>query len=187
MGMSVKDIQGSLARLGWPIAVDGVSGSQTKQATKDFQHGYAFESLEVDGIVGPQTEAALAQCLDRDGKCAEFFRFTEFASKGNGWIRVHPQLLRRLDDLRRRTGPINVISGYRDPAHNKAVGGASSSQHAYGTAADIGGVDRGEATDCGFSGTGIAPNGDVVHVDVRAEGPNNTTGGTPGHPTVWYY
>lgn len=43
-----------------------------------------------------------------------------------------------LDPLRRAWGkPILVNSGYRCPALNKAVGGAASSQHLRGEAADI--------------------------------------------------
>lgn len=43
-----------------------------------------------------------------------------------------------LDPLREAWGaPIIVTSGYRCPALNKAVGGASRSQHLYGQAADI--------------------------------------------------
>lgn len=43
-----------------------------------------------------------------------------------------------LDPLREAYGkPIVVTSGYRCPALNKAVGGASNSQHLYGYAADI--------------------------------------------------
>ena len=43
-----------------------------------------------------------------------------------------------LDPLREAWGkPIYVNSGYRCPALNKAVGGASSSQHLTGQAADI--------------------------------------------------
>jgi len=43
-----------------------------------------------------------------------------------------------LDPLRLAWGrPIVVTSGYRCPKLNKAVGGAASSQHVYGQAADI--------------------------------------------------
>lgn len=50
------------------------------------------------------------------------------------------QLLVRnvLDPLRESLGrPITVSSGYRSPLVNRAVGGASSSQHVLGQAADI--------------------------------------------------
>ena len=43
-----------------------------------------------------------------------------------------------LQPLRSRWGkPITITSGYRSPALNKAVGGASTSQHVNGEAADI--------------------------------------------------
>jgi uncharacterized protein YcbK (DUF882 family) len=119
--------------------------------------------------------------------CAEFFAFREFASKGNLWIKVHPRLLNRLDEARRRTGAIAIVSGYRDPAHNKRVGGASNSQHVNGTAADIRpGLPVDLARELGFSGIGLDGK-TAIHVDVRGEGPNNTTGGRPGNPTIWYY
>lgn len=44
-----------------------------------------------------------------------------------------------LETLRRVLGdhPITILSGYRTPQHNKAVGGAGLSQHCQGRAADI--------------------------------------------------
>lgn len=43
-----------------------------------------------------------------------------------------------LEPLRQAYGkPIHISSGYRSPKLNKAVGGASTSQHLYGQAADI--------------------------------------------------
>lgn len=186
--MNNKDIQGHLVRIGWPLEVDGVIGPRTKEAISDFQTGYTFIDLAVDGIAGPKTQAAIIDCIDNQRmKCGEFFRFSEFASKGDGWIKVHPRLLNKLDEARRRTGPIIVISGYRDPDHNRRVGGATNSQHVYGTAADISpGIPRALAVELGFSGVGLSGS-TAVHVDVRGEGPNNTTGGKPGRPTIWFY
>ena len=42
-----------------------------------------------------------------------------------------------LQPLRDRFGPIRITSGYRCPELNRAVGGASNSQHMRGEAADI--------------------------------------------------
>jgi uncharacterized protein YcbK (DUF882 family) len=47
-------------------------------------------------------------------------------------------LLTYLEKLRAHFDtPVTVMSGYRCPKHNKAVGGATHSQHLQGTAADI--------------------------------------------------
>ena len=42
-----------------------------------------------------------------------------------------------LDQLREKIGAIRVNSGYRTPAHNKQIGGATNSQHCKGEAVDI--------------------------------------------------
>ena len=42
-----------------------------------------------------------------------------------------------LEPLRRRFGAVRVTSGYRNPRLNKAVGGATASQHTMGEAADL--------------------------------------------------
>lgn len=186
--MNDREIQLALAEIGWPIEPDGVMGQKTGAAIMSFQHGYTFIELDVDGVAGPKTQEALHDCIHNQArKCAEFFRFDEFASKGNGWIIVHPRLLNRLDAARRVTGPVRVVSGYRDPAHNTKVGGAKNSQHVYGTAADIRpGIPRALAVELGFSGVGLSGE-TAIHVDVRAEGPDNTTGARIGAPTIWHY
>lgn len=75
-----------------------------------------------------------------------------------------------LEDLRRRCGgrPLGIISGYRDPAHNRRVGGAPFSQHLRAAAADLpeGYATVEEAVMSGF--TGVGSKGPwAVHVDVR--------------------
>ena len=42
-----------------------------------------------------------------------------------------------LDPLREKVGAIRVNSGYRTPAYNKQIGGATNSQHCKGEATDI--------------------------------------------------
>ena len=187
--MNTREVQQALRDLGWPIAVDGDFGPQTFEAVKDFQRGFAFWDLLVDGRAGPQTWNALGHSLANQGACGRFFRFSEFKSKGNGWIKVERTLVRALDIYRERYGATPIVSGFRDPIHNRKVDGAPNSQHLYGNAADIPGVATvGAVRNLRlFSGIGFRKLDQlVVHVDVRHVGPN-TTGGTPEHPTVWQY
>lgn len=186
--MSTREIQRSLREIGWPLAVDGVYGLRTTAAVRAFQRGYTFARLGASGRAGPQTRAALRDCVAGGGHCSEHLRFREFASKGNDWIKVDRELARGLEHYRRALGgPVRIVSGYRDPAHNAEVGGAPDSQHLYGNAADVPPalpLERVRALRA-FSGIGVdARSGLVRHVDVRHRGPN-TTGGTVAHPTVF--
>jgi zinc D-Ala-D-Ala carboxypeptidase len=188
--MNISDIQQALVTLGWPISVDGVAGSATAQAVTDFQTGYAFEDLAVDGNPGPQTQAALGDAVNRGGMAAEHFSFKEFASKGDGWIKVHRDLVRGLERVRANLGgPLVILDGYRDPKHNAEVGGASNSQHVFGTAIDPSPyLPRQVVVGCGFSGIGISQKSDpgrVSHLDVRHVAPANPSGGTPANPTTF--
>lgn len=80
--------------------------------------------------------------------------------------------------------PISVNSGYRSPDHNRAVGGATNSQHVKARAADLA-PSSGDSEDLqrliGVVGdlieAGKIPNGGVgvygtfVHYDIRLSGP----------------
>jgi zinc D-Ala-D-Ala carboxypeptidase len=187
--MTVREIQQALRQIGWPLAVDGVYGPRTTAAVFQFQRGYALEALDpVTGRAGPRTQAALRACVADGGRCSAHFRFLEFASKGNGWIELDRALVNGLERYRAVLGgPVQIISGYRDPAHNRAVGGAPDSQHLYGNAADVPlalTVAQVRALHA-FAGIGYHPGSDLVrHVDVRQVGPN-PTGGTVADPTVF--
>lgn len=188
--MNTKDVQQHLKEIGFPIAVDGAWGPNTETAVTRFQRGWAFYPLLVDGHAGPQTWKALADCLAKEGKCSQFFRYREFASKGDGWPSVARELVSGLDRYRERYGPTRIVSGYRDPKYNATIPGAApNSQHKYGNAADL--QPKGSVSAVRnlrvFSGIGYQRStGLVRHVDVRHVGPN-TTGGTPAKPTVWVY
>lgn len=78
-------------------------------------------------------------------KLTEHFSLSEFVrpqdmAKLPADVRANlEKLARMLEGVRERLGgkAITITSGYRTVAHNKAVGGASASQHLYGRAADI--------------------------------------------------
>lgn len=93
---------------------------------------------------------------------------------------VDKELVDKLQSIRDKVcKPLVITSGYRCPAHNKAVGGASNSRHLYGTAADWRTQDRSMnpvalgilAAAQGFGGIGIywrTATDAFVHADTRA-------------------
>ena len=71
------------------------------------------------------------------------FQLSEFNCKDGSTIPLElldnvQELAEQLQILRDFIGkPIHINSAYRSPAHNRKVGGARSSQHLLGKAADI--------------------------------------------------
>jgi len=190
-GMSTREVQQALKTIGWPLDVDGAWGTDTHAAVEDFQRGFSFASLLVDGHAGPKTQEALRTTLAQGGKCSPNFTFREFKSTGNGWIKVSRELVLGLEAYRELVGgPVTVASGYRDPGRNAAIpAAAKNSQHMYGNAADI--VPVKTTTEVKalrrFSGIGYqGSSGLVRHVDVRHVGPN-TTGSSVRAPAIWIY
>lgn len=74
-------------------------------------------------------------------KLSANFKSTEFDCKGKGCCgetHVDENLVSYLQKIRDHFGkPVTINSGYRCNTHNKLVGGATSSRHLYGSAADI--------------------------------------------------
>lgn len=79
--------------------------------------------------------------LAKDGarQLAPGFKVREFRCRdGSDAIMIDQTLVVLLQAIREHFGkPVTITSGYRTAAHNTAVGGAKSSQHLLGRAADI--------------------------------------------------
>lgn len=103
------------------------------------------------------------------------FKVKEFACKdGSDPIFISPELVEILQKIRTHFGKaVTINSAYRTPSHNKKEGGATHSQHLYGTGADIKvtGVtpkqvaEYAETLLSGRGGIGIYST--FTHVDVR--------------------
>lgn len=110
-------------------------------------------------------------------KLSANFKVSEFACRdGSDAVFVAPKLIEVLQGIRDHfRAAVVVSSGYRTPTHNAKEGGSPTSQHLYGTAADI--VVRGKTpaavgayarqTMPNYGGVGIYAKRGFVHVDVR--------------------
>jgi uncharacterized protein YcbK (DUF882 family) len=123
------------------------------------------------------TVKVYSKAKDGAKKLSANFRVHEFACQdGSDPVFVSDRLVEVLQAVRNKFGqPVNITSGYRTVSHNKKVGGVVTSQHLYGTAADImvTGVRPDDVADyleliMPNSG-GIGRYKDFTHVDVRAE------------------
>ncbi|MCL2553784.1 MAG: D-Ala-D-Ala carboxypeptidase family metallohydrolase [Actinomycetia bacterium] len=178
-GEDVRQLQIRVA--GYPgygsvLAIDGQFGPATKQAVVRFQQAYG---LSADGIAGPQTFGKIYALQDAD--CTPIhFAYGELNRCNSTWAggavsaavaRSNAlRLMWQLEALRHALGdrPINISSGFRSYACNSAVGGASSSNHLYGRAADITGT----------------PSYCAIDLEARYHGFSEILGpGYPGHST----
>ena len=98
----------------------------------------------------------------------------EISCRGSGSILVDDRAMDMLQELRTRLGKaVHVNSGYRSPAHNRAIGGAKHSKHMEGIAFDcrMEGHDpqvfMATARDVGFRGIGEYPVLGFCHIDAR--------------------
>lgn len=161
--MTLLQIQCLLQYLGYyTITVDGIWGPGSEQATRDFQKA---EGLEVDGIPGKLTQAALLDAVakgrfkpqdttqpDSEDTGTEalwwndikYFTREEFRCKCGGkycnGFPAEPQegMVRAIDNVREHFGKaFTPNSGVRCPTHNANVGGVSTSRHLYGKAVDF--------------------------------------------------
>ena len=119
--------------------------------------------------------------VGRDYLISPHFSIGEMACKdGSDEVLYSTELMSMLEKLRAYGGfTVHINSGYRSPAYNRKIGGASKSQHIYGTAADIIVKKDGQSVDArlicclcqdlGFKGIARI-SWQAVHVDMRSSG-----------------
>lgn len=112
-------------------------------------------------------------------KISPHFNRSEFRCKcGNcGFDTVDVDTLDVLEAVRTHfDAPVVINSGYRCPAYNAKIGGAPSSQHTLGRAADIRvqGVEPGDVYDwlaANYPSASLGRYETFTHVDTRSNGP----------------
>lgn len=177
-GFSVRKLQSKLSSIGYSLSVDGNFGARTKSAVIQFQRD---AGLVVDGIIGAKTWRALndikiySLIVDSNKSLTPNFKIKEFACQdGSDTVVLHTDfIVDKLQKIRSHFNkPVTINSAYRNPTHNKKVGGSFNSYHIKGRAFDIvvEGVSPNEVAKYAQS---IGINGIIryswgVHVDSRA-------------------
>jgi hypothetical protein len=189
--MTTKQKQALLFYHGYYVgAIDGVWGQLSKTACSAFQKDFG---LKASGSCDAETEKALKHAAaygmpvkkEEPVKSGDFwggikyFKREEFKCKCgkhcNGYpVEPDEQLVKLVENIRKHFGvPVTVNSGIRCKTHNANVGGASASQHLYGTAADIAVKGVAPAKVAAYAETLLPGTGGIgiyswgVHVDVR--------------------
>lgn len=117
-------------------------------------------------------------------KCSEHTKVKEMACKDSDTVLIDEKLMEMIDKLfgKLKCSKYIISSGYRTPAHDKAVGGSGTGQHTKGRAVDACFYDKNGkiipaqivccvAQDIGFKGiANISKNYRYVHLDMRTSG-----------------
>lgn len=123
------------------------------------------------------TIKAYSKAKDGNKKLSANFKVREFACMdGSDPIFIDSDLVDVLQKIRTHFGqPVSISSAYRTPGRNRAIGGATYSQHLYGLAADIRVKGVSPKTVAAYAEKlmpkkgGIGTYQNFVHVDVRSE------------------
>jgi zinc D-Ala-D-Ala carboxypeptidase len=178
------------------FVIDGVYGRQTARAVRRFEESQGFPNA--NGRASWKTFRTLNWLQDKNGS-TRHFDWSEFkqnrsrscSSRANAYAgtfaggmtspkrtkRKVKRLMWRLEAVRRKGGrsPVGINSGFRSIPYNDCIGGASRSQHLYGTASDsrVARISNSKARKIArhsqFSGIECYSNMSHNHLDLRIE------------------
>lgn len=141
--LTIKERQEYLKALGmYSGAIDGIEGAGTKAGYRALQNKFFSRSKDKDGYYGNDTDKLLQNAYNVK-TYTKNFALTEFKCDCGGRyctgypVVLDPQLLKNLQTMREKYGPVTITDGLRCEKFNVAVGGASGSRHKSGKAADI--------------------------------------------------
>lgn len=144
MLLSVRTRQKYLKMLGiYDGKIDGKEGRSTKAAYKALQNKYFTRSKDKDGVYGINTDILLRNAY-RVETYTRNFNLEEFKCECGGRyctgypVRINMQLLKNVQALRTKFGPMTITSGLRCKGYNNSlVGSSSTSAHMTGKAVDF--------------------------------------------------
>ncbi len=190
--------------------LDAIDGPVTQQRSGSMEHqkqveltqmalvllGYELPRHGVDGLFGPETAEAVRKYKKDNNIVTEATSL--YSGSGNVKVAKHVNadlnvtLQTKINSIASEYGkPFQIISGYRDPAYNEKIGGASKSQHLNHNAVDIvlSNATKEDtlrfaaiASKNGIGGIGIYKPGSI-HIDVRPDraawGPSHGSSSIP--------
>ena len=199
-GADVKALEVRVA--GWfsrhnqtQLPVNKYFGRRTSVAVRHFKNHYG---LKTNGVAGRDVFRVFRRLQSKNGS-TRHFDWKEFAQHANSscgaqanayagtfrggaiaFTRVKSNVRRmmwRLEAVRAKAGsnPVGINSGFRSVSYNDCIGGASASQHMYGTAADnrVAGISNRRARGIGknsqVQGIGCYSSSSHNHFDLRVE------------------
>ena len=146
--VSTSDLQGDKAPY---VEIVGAMETEEEQPsaanTLRFPSGEEFEVVDLmdvdDGIdysdpTGKGKIPLIRVAGRMNDQLSENFKVREFVDDANSrFARISPDLIDKLQQIRERSGRLDIKSGYRHPALNEQVGGSAKSWHIAGEAVEI--------------------------------------------------
>lgn len=150
-----------------------------KQGAESYATGSLGAQSAIEGALGDAATYMTSTVGENEERAQESALDRLHLGSGVNMQDVEPTVPQKLLQLQQAIGrPLKIISGFRDPDHNKRIDGAEKSQHLHGRAVDVDVSDLSQeerivlkdyAEQLGFTGIGFYKNS--MHFDVREGGP----------------